>query len=172
MDIKFYLTGTHVNTSWFTKSGERLETKSERGIGSEYLIRGARGIVPTCHWFGTWLSNKDLYVSSMSTDSKTRPWMDWHKEFSETWTTFKRRVNLKTSRFNTVCIAEDGVVERSNLGSDEVVVVEWPGSFGNVCWSWDPILVGRNFWMSETSSSTISSFVLPDLQYLNEKHKC
>ena len=47
--------------------------------------------------------------------------------------TFKRRVNLKTSCFNTVCIAEDGVVEGSTLGSDGVVVVGWPGSLANDC---------------------------------------
>lgn len=47
--------------------------------------------------------------------------------------TFKRRVNLKTSCFNTVCIADDGVVEGSTLGSGGVVAAGWPGSFANVC---------------------------------------
>jgi hypothetical protein len=59
--------------------------------------------------------------------------------------TFKRRVNLNTSCFNTVCIAEDAVVEGSIIGSDEVVVVGWLGFFVDVCLSRDSILVGRNF---------------------------
>ena len=63
--------------------------------------------------------------------------MAWDKECSEAWMTFKRRVNLNTSWFNTLCMAEDGVVLEFTIGSVGVV--------GGVCSLTGPIDVGRNF---------------------------